>query len=449
MAKITRVRVTNYRGIEDVEFVPAEKVTVFRGDNGTGKTTLLRAVGTGVTNDTYGSELHLRQGEEVGMILLELSDGLQIRREVTPAGRTTGPVELRDKQDRTVQRPQERLDTMVQGFGFDPTRFLRLKPQEQAEALLAVLDVKLPHDEAIRLSGGGRLSSVDYDDHPLRVLATIGEGLYNWRHDLNLKADTAKKAATTLREKVPADLDIALLDGFDLDAALAQLGAAQEISNAITAKEARAGEIRGQIEQLQRELAQVETDLVGLRDRQVDTEPIRCEVEAFKANREAVEAKRDAEKQEAQEQKYRAKSAELTALLEEVRAKPGALLAEMALPVEGLAVTEDGTITVDGLPISERSTGQQLDIAASIAIATLPPAPDGLRIVCVDDLGDLSPSNQHRLLTRLYEADVQAFVARVADGELAIITDYRPDETSEEPVWLSETATEGEYEPPF
>ena len=100
-----------------------------------------------------------------------------------------------------------------------------------------------------------------------------------------------------------------------------------------------------------------------------------------------------------------------------MRAKPAELLAAQPLPVAGLGLTE-GQVTINGLPIGALSTGEQLDVAVDIAIATL----GELQVVLVDGLERLDNEHQTRMLARLLEAGVQAFVTRVTDTELTILT---------------------------
>jgi hypothetical protein len=100
---------------------------------------------------------------------------------------------------------------------------------------------------------------------------------------------------------------------------------------------------------------------------------------------------------------------------------PGRVLSHTELPVEDLAI-EDGEVTIKGLPISELSAGEQLRVAVDIALATL----GELKVVLVDGLEKLDPGNQDYLLSRLTKAGVQAFVTRIADGHLKVITDYAP-----------------------
>jgi len=157
-------------------------------------------------------------------------------------------------------------------------------------------------------------------------------------------------------------------------------------------------------------------------DNTEDPLDIETRISEYKAEQELLALARQADEQEARGVALREKFSELQGQLAAARDKPGELLANVQLPVPGLGI-KDGTVTINDLPISELSTGEQLGIAADIAIATL----GDLSVVLVDGLEALDPNNQALLLGRLTNAGVQAFVTQISDGELTVITDYEVD----------------------
>jgi DNA repair exonuclease SbcCD ATPase subunit len=415
---ITRLEITNFEGLKALELEPGD-ITILKGRNGAGKTTVLEAVRAAITNRPERSHLVYNEEGE-GLILFELSDGMKGSRRITGEGTTAGSVRLRID-GATVGSPQSHLNQLSTGFGFNPVAFLALSENEQREAILRVTDIELPFEEAIRL-GGREWHSVDYSAHPLIVLKEIEDLLYFHRRDVNRDAKSLLAAAEEMRQSVTEDVDEALLERFDLDRAIATLTRAQDANEAIAKAEHRAGEIQASIAALQEEAERVEERLAELREQQVDPEPIRADIQLFKAQRDAWRALQDAKDREAEADALSLASKHLSNLIEEVRQKPAQLLQGADLPVEGLSTNEAGDILVHGLPISELSTGESLMLACEIAIASLPP--DGLRIVLVDGLEQLDKANRTKMFDRLAAAGVQVLACEVTDSDLTVITDF-------------------------
>ena len=75
-----------------------------------------------------------------------------------------------------------------------------------------------------------------------------------------------------------------------------------------------------------------------------------------------------------------AKSDEYTKKIELARELPGKILETATLPVEGLTV-ENGIPLINGLPVSNRSDGELLELCVDIAINN----PSGLQIILIDE----------------------------------------------------------------
>ena len=103
------------------------------------------------------------------------------------------------------------------------------------------------------------------------------------------------------------------------------------------------------------------------------------------------------------------------------RKKPHELLATVELPVKGLGIDGVGNVTINGLPLSNLSTAQQvktcLDIARAIAKDT------ALKLICVDKVEHLDETVRAEFLQQVEsDQDYQYFVTIVTNGELKIET---------------------------
>lgn len=84
----------------------------------------------------------------------------------------------------------------------------------------------------------------------------------------------------------------------------------------------------------------------------------------------------------------------LTEKIELARTLPGTILETAEIPIEGLTV-KDGIPLINGLPVSNLSEGEKLDLCIDVAIQN----PAGLQIILIDGTEKLSEENR----TRLYE----------------------------------------------
>jgi DNA repair exonuclease SbcCD ATPase subunit len=428
--KITRLRITGgFEGLEslDEEFGPG--LTVIEGRNGSGKTSTLHAIAAAITNSTEGARTVLaHNGEDGGVIFVQFDNGMKGNRRVKPGGTSAGPIQLRDGDGRPISAPQGELNKLFAGFGFNPLGFLDLAPKEQTQELLRVIDVDLPMEEMRRLTDG-EVGKIDYEVHPLAFLNAAGQYLEEYRRDVNRDAKKCRSTAEELRKVVPGDFKAESIVDFDLGAETAKLTNAKRVESEIENQSARLGEIEGRITALKEELIRLEAQqeevsasLESLRSQRVDVEPIQASIGLFQENRGYLQDLETANEKVREAVRLEARSRRLTELLDEVRGKPAELLRTVELPVEGLGINEEGIVVIAGRPISSLSTSEQLRVATEIAIRTL----GELKIILIDGLEALDNDNQDTLLCRLVEAGVQAFITKVSDGELTIITDYQP-----------------------
>ncbi len=101
------------------------------------------------------------------------------------------------------------------------------------------------------------------------------------------------------------------------------------------------------------------------------------------------------------------------------RKKPHELLSTVELPVKGLGIDGRGLVTINGLPLSNLSTAQQvrscLEIARALAKDTL------LKIVCIDKIEHLDETVRAEFMKQIEEDEgFQYFVTQVTDGELKV-----------------------------
>ena len=107
----------------------------------------------------------------------------------------------------------------------------------------------------------------------------------------------------------------------------------------------------------------------------------------------------------------------LTEKIELARSLPGTILETAEIPIEGLTV-KDGIPLINGLPVSNLSEGEKLDLCIDVAIQN----PAGLQIILIDGTEKLSEENRTRLYEKCKKKGLQFIATRTtSNNELTVI----------------------------
>ena len=106
----------------------------------------------------------------------------------------------------------------------------------------------------------------------------------------------------------------------------------------------------------------------------------------------------------------REETEELTRKIEKARMLPGEILQECKIPIAGLTV-KDGVPLINGLPVSNLSDGEKLDLCIDVAIQN----PKGLQIILIDGVEKLSTEWKNRLYDKCREKGLQFIATRTTD----------------------------------
>lgn len=117
-------------------------------------------------------------------------------------------------------------------------------------------------------------------------------------------------------------------------------------------------------------------------------------------------------------EKLREKSAELDGKINLARTLPGEILQEAKLPVDYLTI-EDGIPLIKGLPISNLSDGEKLDLCIDITIQKS----NALKLVLIDGAEKLSTEHRKRLYQKCKDKGLQFIASRTDDSSELTITE--------------------------
>jgi DNA repair exonuclease SbcCD ATPase subunit len=428
---ITALEISDYMRVRKVAIKPdADRhLILIGGQNRQGKSSTLNALTAAFGGAKAITADPVRHGAEEAAIYVELDGGkLTIDRVVHPDGKTT--LEVRDAEG-AVRRPQEVLDKLVGARFLDPLAFLRLKAPEQRAQLTKLID------------GAGRIESLDEKRRRAFDRRTeLGRDLAKARGEL---------------ERLPQV--VGTLPPIDVAALLAErekyaeqqrvgdaLGALQRADEvAAAAANDRVGIVLAEIEQLNRrldelkeKLPELEADLkekvdavalsrhkLGLAAaawrataaarEQLDRDVARAGdhnrgvFEAEAQNKRRVEAQAAVAKLEGEVE-------QLTGVLKTIDERKAEVLAAAKLPVEGLAIGDDG-LSLAGVPFAQASASEQLRVALALAIAGSP----GLHDVWIRDGALLDDESLDLVAKHAAAAGKRVWIERVGTKDPGVI----------------------------
>lgn len=468
--KITKIRIKNLFGIKEYEG-DGESVEL-SGKNGVGKSSVIDAIKYALTNKSDRKYI-VRKGETEGEIIIETDSGLRINRKA----RTNQADYKSVKKDGVeVSSPEAFLKDIFTELQLNPVEFMNMTEKQQNAIILDMIEYDWGLDN-IKDWFGEIPSWVSYDQNILSVLNDIqsekGEYFLN-RQDINRDIRNKKAFIAEIAESIPANYDVnkwenanvgeiyqeierirksnetiekakALLESrdnkvrkFEADREIKIAAINTEIGN-------RKHQIEKDILQLKEQIKALETEQNGLtgklndkleiinKEYEANVAQYDAEVDSYKEYRDKevqdvsalVENAAEIEKMKSHINEYKrmlglqaevdelsVKSQSLTNKIEKARSLPGEILSECKIPIDGLTVA-DGVPLINGLPVSNLSDGEKLDLCIDVAIQN----PKGLQIILIDGVERLSTEWKNRLYSKCKEKGLQFIATRTTDDD--------------------------------
>ena len=467
---ITKIKIKNLFGISEYE---ADGSSVeLAGKNGAGKTSVIDAIRYALTNKSDRKYI-VRRGETEGEILIETDNGLRINRK---ARTTQADYKSVKKDGREVGSPESFLRDIFTPLQLNPVEFISLPEKQQNAIILDMIEYPWDMQK-IKEWFGEIPSWVNYDQNILAVLNDIqsenGEYFQN-RQDINREMRNKRAFIEEIASAIPAGYEVekwekasagpvyqkierirkeneeiqkakSLLElrdnkvrKFEADREIAKTSIAREIG-------ARRTQIENEITRMEDQIRNLKAEKESLAEKMADKtavieEQYKAAVAKYDAEVEALAEYRDKEPQSTKELEEEAAMIEnmkshvneyrrmqglqsdveilkeesnlLTARIEKARSLPGEILETAKIPIAGLTI-KDGVPLINGLPVSNLSDGEKLDLCIDVAIQK----PNGLQIILIDGVEKLSTPVREALYKKCKDKGLQFIATRTDDSE--------------------------------
>ncbi len=466
----TRIKISNLYGIKELELDGSS--VELTGKNGTGKSSVLDAIRYALTNSS-GRDFIIKRGEKEGEILIEAGTSLRIDRKK----RTEQADYKSVKQDgREIGGAETFLRTIFTPMQLDPVAFTQMTKAEQNRLILDMVEFKWDLNW-IKQQFGEIPEGVDYSQNILQVLSDIqaeNGDYFQRRQELNRDIRNKRAFISEIAKGIPEGYDAEKWEAFDIGEAYQQVERISAENNRIERAKAFAESYDGKLraidaeylskvaaaerqitserEQLGAEIARLEEQVKALRQRQSELGGALDEkTKLFSAEKETAIAKLGADMETARAYAAREikdvsalqqtadeanrmkrhlreyarmkamqdeldgmnqQSEELTRKIELARTLPGEILKTATIPLEGLTV-ENGMPLIGGLPVSNLSEGEKLNLCVDVALAK----PNALQIILIDGAEKLSDENREKLYARCKAKGLQFIATRTTNDD--------------------------------
>ena len=389
--KIVSLTAENVKRIKAIRIRPDGGMTVVGGRNKQGKTSALDCIEMAMGGKRSVPPRPVRDGEKKGRIVVELDNGLVVRRTFTAAG--GGGLVVKTREGVEQSSPQAILEDMTGQLTFDPLAFSRMEPAEQLETLRALV--------GLDFSAGASDRATAFADR--RDLKRDLKDLESRRNFIMIDNEDVPDQPVVVDDLLAK---IAAVDDYEREFARADHALEKQEEDAAEIKKELAT-ARLMIEELSARLKSVEEtnpghDIEDLKRQVRDSQAINKDIE-----NKAARAQLDADI------KTKKESIELrTGVIDKIDRDKSEQIATAEFPIPGLSFGDEGVLFND-LPFGQASGSEALRVSVAMGMALNPV----LRVMLIRDGSLLDESALAMVAEMAKDSDYQIWIERVGDGD--------------------------------
>jgi len=435
--RLKSVQIKNIKGIESLTF-DTSAVTVLRGKNGAGKTSVVDAL-ISVFEGGHDPGL-IRAGAKEGSVLLTLDDGVTIRKVIKPERST---LEVRTADKGKVSAEATFVKKLTSGLRFNPAAFISLSGKERAAELGKVMPITFTGREVNQAANEAILLDSEAIDQ--RRFTEIRDGRYATRTEVAREQSMAEGFIVETEKALPTGTHSSWQGTVEMLRAQVGDGKAElERDLAEVERKARGvvNELRGVLDSRLATIKKDYDEKVAALNLEYDTDQARivqdmatskerlhaasndqlgqlisllAKAEQSLADQNRVEGQRQQlEKMRATAQQLQNRWVHLDAAVKGLDRLKSAKLA--TLPVPGVEVRLDDKnmpeVFVEGVPWPHVNKSMQCKIAITIAAQALGDLP----LMVLDESEVLDEDSMHMLIDAAKSIGLQIIMARVESG---------------------------------
>lgn len=467
--RTTKIKIKNLFGIKETEL--DNRSVELTGSNGLGKTSVIDAIRYALTNNSNRDYI-IKNGESEGEILIETDTGLSVNRKKRSEQADYKSVKEDGKQ---ITSPEHFLSNLISPLQLDPVAFTLMDKKEQNRIILDLIEFDWDLNW-IKEQFGEIPSGVDYQQNILQVLNDIQSENGDYfvaRQDINREIRNKKAFVEEIAQSIPANYQADVWEEYDLGATYEKIEKIKSENNRIERaklfKDSYDNKIRGfqaekeiaiseaertissertaltsTIERLKAEIlattekletlsskmqdktavidsqykekiAKLDSDML-VADKYIGRETIDCselekEVSTAQEMKKHLNEYSRMRRLQVEVEELIQNSNELTKKIELARTLPGEILKTATIPIDGFTV-ENGIPLINGLPVSNLSEGEKLQLCVDVALSK----PNSLQIILIDGAEKLSEENRNKLYGRCKEKGLQFIATRTTNS---------------------------------
>jgi hypothetical protein len=428
---LIELKASNFKRLSAVRIVADPKnpngVIVLTGENAAGKSSVLDAITAALLGERYAPDKPIKTGASKAKILLRTEDFV-VKRTFTEAG---GTLRVEDREGRSFSTPQKLLDKLCSVVGFDPLSFARMPAKEQLAELLRICPIELDLDANTAATKQAYDQRRDLNkkvkdiEGALGAFPPIDPTLPDVEVDICALAEEAAKltAKTHEYERVTTSLQAAEQNLANLEEKMA---AFRKEIDVLAINKTKWVDHIAKLKAVPDQTQEYVAEAVRLQE-QMRTAKMRNDLIAKQIRRKKGEAMW-AETQDL----ARAANKQISDLAEQRQQA----LKMAKFPVDGLSISDEGEVVLNGVPFSQASTAEQIKVGIALAAAGNPK----LKLAFVRDGSLLDAKSMNALAEISAQHGLQVLIERVDDktaGAIEIVdgaTTGATEEPDDEPV---------------
>lgn len=380
------VTVKNIFGVEYIELEAKDGVTLIGGKNGQGKTSLINAIMLAVKKKSVKAEKKVKEGNDEGEITITTDEGIIINHIFSASGESSLKI---TKDEKSIASPQKFLDEIIKDFTVDPVKFIELDPIKQTDIILEIAGIDV---NAVN-------SEIKY--------------IYDERTSVNRELKKAETIAKDFKK-------YAECKQVDVSALNAEYKEALNNNNEFNATTSEIKRLESLISDLKQKLSEAENKLTQAKDDIafmdiIDTTEIETRLaNANQTNMNYANYMKRLES-EKQVQSLFSESESLSEKLKQKRNDKQQAINKVKI-MEGLSLDDNDVLCVNGTPLNQLSTSEQLKISMRIAMLSQP----DFKLIVIDRAESLDEDNMNLINNIATENGYRVFATKVGQAEIMI-----------------------------